>query len=106
MAQRRTGRRVQRAAQTAVDFRGGKAIRRGRLDREEFAQERFDPCGPERRVIAARSAGGPGVLAMVSGGPEITGLKFVEASAAQAERFCGGGGGDFVAPERGQDFAD
>jgi hypothetical protein len=39
--------------EAAVDFGGGAAIRRRRFGGEQFAQERFDGGGPDRRMIAA-----------------------------------------------------
>ena len=40
------------------------------------------------------------------GGAEVIGVEFVEAGAAEAEFFGGNGGGDFVAAESGEEFAD
>ena len=92
--------------ETAVDFGGGAAIRRGRFGGEQFAQERLDASGPVRRVIAARSARRPERCRRVGGGVEIIGVELVEAGAAEAEFFGGDGGGDFVATESGEEFAD
>jgi hypothetical protein len=89
-----------------MDFGGGAAIGRGRFRGEQFAQERFDGDGPDGRVIAARSAGRPERRLRARGGAEIIGVEFVEAGAAEAEFFGGDGGGDFVAAESGEEFAD
>lgn len=94
------------AAQAAVDFGGGAAIGRGGLGGEQFAQERLDAGGPGRRVIAAGSAGRPEGCRRAGGGAEIIGIEFVEAGAAQTELFGGAGGGNFVAAEGGEQFAD
>ncbi|TNC94765.1 MAG: hypothetical protein FD118_4209 [Rhodocyclaceae bacterium] len=93
-------------AQTAVDFGGGAAIGGRRLGGEQFAQERLDASGPVRRVIAARGAGRPERHLRAREGVEIIGVELVEAGAAEAEFFGGDGGADFVAAERGEDFAD
>ena len=77
--------------ETAVDFGGGAAIRRGRFGGEQFAQERLDASGPVRRVIAARSARRPERCRRVGGGVEIIGVELVEAGAAEAEFYDGDG---------------
>lgn len=46
------------------------------------------------------------VLVVAGGGAQIVAVEFVEAGAAQAELLGGGDGGDFVAAESGEDFAD
>jgi len=106
MAQRRTGGRVYCEAQAAVNFGGGKTIRRGRLGREEFAPERFDVCGPVWRMIVARSTGRPGILMVGCNGAARVSVEFVAARTAQAERFGGGDCRDFTATKSGHEFAD
>ena len=92
--------------EAAVDFGGGAAIGGGWFRGEQFAQEGFDAGGPVGRVIAARNAGRPELRLRARDGAEIIGVEFVEAGAAEAEFFGGDGGGDFVAPEGGEEFAD
>ncbi len=97
---------IDEVAQTALHFGGGAAIRGGRLGGEEFAQQGFSAVGPVRSVVAAGGAGRPAVLVVPGDGAQIIAVKFVEAGAAQAEFVCGGGAGEFRAPESGEDFTD
>lgn len=98
--------RIDLDAQAAVDFGGGAAIRRGRFGREQFAQEGFDAGGPVGSVVAARGAGRPELRLLARECAEIIAVEFVEAGATQAELIGGDCGGDFVAAEGGEEFAD
>ena len=100
------GGRIDRDAQAAVDFRGGAAIGRGWFGREQFAQEGCGAVGPVRSVVAAGGGGRPVVLVMPRDRAQIIGIELVEACATQAELVRGGAGGDVVAAEGRQDFAD
>ena len=57
-------------------------------------------------MIPARMTGSPVVLLMSGSGPQVIGIKLVETSAAQAQLFGGGGGGQFMAPKSGKDLTD
>ena len=62
--------------------------------------------GPVRSVVAAGSGGSPVVLVMPRDRAQIIGIELVETCATQAELVGGSAGGDVVAAEGGQDFAD
>ena len=93
-------------AQTAMNFRGGQAVRSRRTGRKEFAHECFRALRPIRRVIAARMTRSPAVLLTPGGGTEIIGVKFVETGAAQSEFFGCQSCGQFAAPKGGEDFTN
>jgi hypothetical protein len=97
---------IDEEAQPTMHFGGGTAIRRGRFRREQFAQEWFGAVGPVGSVIATGGSRRPAIRAVAGGTPEIVAVKFVEAGAAQAEFIGRGGGGEFRAPESGEDFTD
>ena len=100
------GGRIDLKVQAAMDFGGGTAIGRGRAGGEQFAQERRGAARPVRGVIAAGGTRSP-VLGRVTGdGAQVVTVEFVEARAAAAEFGGGADGGDFVAAEGGEDFAD
>ena len=100
------GGRIDLDAQAAEDFGGSTAVGRGRLGREQFAQERFGAVGPVRSVVAAGGSRRPARRVRSSRGAQIVAVEFVEACATQTELIRGDGGGDLVAAEGGEEFAD
>ena len=92
--------------QAALHFGGGAAIGCGRLGGEEFAQERHGAGRPVRGVVAAGGSRGPAVLVVTGHRAQIIAIEFIEARAPEAEFICGRDGGEFAAPEGGEDCTD
>lgn len=97
---------VELAAQTAMHFGGGAAVGRRWFGAEQLAQQRLGAGRPVWGVVPAGGSGRPAVLVVAGGGAEVVGVEFVEAGAAQAELIGGEDGGEFVATEGSEDFAD
>ena len=74
---------IELEGEEACDLAGGEAVVGRRARGEQLAQERFDLGGPWSRVVAARGAWHPSVLAAGRTGAQIGGVKFVEPTAAQ-----------------------
>ncbi len=98
------GSRIQGYVQAAERFRGGQAARRRWLGSQQFAQQRFNPRRPVRRMIATGSSRLP-VLAIGSSA-QVVGVEFVEPGATQPEFFGGGGRRKFCPAKGGQHLAD
>ena len=94
------------AVAAAVEFAGAGAVSRGWLGGEEFGEQGGDCGGPVGLVIATGKSGGPGWVLPLGSGPQVGGVKFVEARVSQAEFVGSLAGGEIAAAMSGQEMAD
>jgi hypothetical protein len=92
--------------ETAMNFRGCKAVGSRGTSREQFTHERFNARRPIGGMIATGMAGSPEVVLIFGSGPQVIGIKLVEPGAAQVQLLSGGRGGQLITTKSGKDFPD
>lgn len=90
----------------AEHFAGSKAVRSWGLATEPLLQEGVHLGRPSGRMIAARNAGRPSGLLIMSTGRQIVSVKLVKTGSRKAQATGGSLGLEFLGPERRQHMAN